>query len=116
MNTVTQVGTRIRISDITITHREIEAPQECPHCNAQLVATPEDDGFGVIFGTLVGQAENGQYVEESPSGYREPGLLYPKLEGVDDVFPVDEGSGDIILYIGCGNPKCGRIIVEGKVN
>jgi hypothetical protein len=32
------------------------------------------------------------------------------------MFEIDEMAGTLVAYIACGNPECGRIIIEGTVS
>jgi hypothetical protein len=101
---------KIRITDISYRHREVEVPTTCPHCTAGLVPTPEDDGFGPTFGVLTGEAHVGALTVEDARG-----LVQPELHVLDDVFKPDEMAGSLIVYIACGNPHCARILIEGEV-
>jgi hypothetical protein len=101
---------KIRITDINISHRDVDVPAVCPHCNVGLVPTPEDDGFGPNFGIIDGTIYTGTLTHEDGQG-----LVQPNLLNVEDHFEVSNTAATLVAYVECGNPSCGRIVIEGDV-
>jgi hypothetical protein len=110
MSLAIQTAMKIRLTDINIRHRDVEVPTQCPHCTANLVPTPEDDGFNPTIGVIDGQQYNGRLIEETGNGPSDPELL-----SIEDHFDVGSTTSALVAFVACGNPACGRIILEGEV-